>query len=223
MSFRLRLAYYLVHRLGYTNRQAKACIASGRLMVDGEIVTSNVFYNGLQEIRLDGQILKPAAVHRYILFYKPAGIETTYNAQVAQGLHAVLPEPDRLPYAGRLDKASEGLLLLTNDGALVESMTSPQSEKEKEYTVTVDKALSPAFLAGMAGGVKIQGYTTRSCRVMQTGDCTFTIVLTEGRNRQIRRMCYQLGYEVMTLKRVRIDNFTLGNLAPGEWREIFDW
>lgn len=216
----MRLAYYLVHRLGYTNRQARACIASGRLMVDGGPVTSNIFYNGLHEIRLDGQVLKPALAHRYILFYKPVGIETTYNEAVAQSLHTVLPEPYRLPYAGRLDKASEGLLLLTNDGALVESMTSPGSEKEKEYTVTVDKSLSPAFLTTMAGGVKIQGYTTRSCKVIQTGDCIFTIVLTEGRNRQIRRMCYQLGYEVMTLKRVRIDNFVLGDLGPGEWREI---
>jgi 23S rRNA pseudouridine2604 synthase len=220
MSFRLRIAYVLVHRLGYTNKEAKACIASGSLTAGGKQVTENIFYNQAEVLALDGMIIMPARVSRYIAFYKPAGIETTYNEKLADGLHTVLSPELRLPYAGRLDKASEGLLLLSDDGSFVESITSPDAQKEKEYIVKTGKPLTGNFILEMRGGVTIQGYTTKPCEVMQTGDTEFTIILTEGRNRQIRRMCYKLGYEVLFLKRVRIDAFLLGDLKPGEWKEF---
>lgn len=220
MSFRRRLSYYLVHRLGFTNKAAKDAIASGGIFINDKPVSENIEFDGRGKVALNGIVLQVACSYTYLVFYKPRGIETTYNASIPGNLSTVLPPGFQLPYAGRLDKASEGLLLLSDDGRFVDELSSPLREKEKEYEVRVDKALEPGFAEKMSAGIVIKGYRTKPCRVVQTGDSSFTIVLTEGKNRQIRRMCYQLGYDVVFLKRVRIDRFLLGDLSPGEWRVI---
>lgn len=220
MGFRRRLSYYLVHRLGFTNKAAKDAIASGSLCINDRPVEENAWFDGRGKVSFNGQVLQEARPYAYLVFYKPAGIETTYHASIPDNLDTVLPAELQLPYAGRLDKASEGLLLLSDDGRFIEDLSNPSAEKEKEYEVRVNKVLEPGFAEKMSGGIVIRGYLTKPCQVRQTGDSSFTIILTEGKNRQIRRMCYQLGYEVVFLKRVRIDRFLLGDLKPGEWRVI---
>lgn len=220
MGFRRRLSYYLVHRLGFTNKAAKEAIASGALFIDDAPVRDNTEFDGRGKIVLTGRVLQEARPYAYIAFYKPPGIETTYNISIPCNLSTVLPPEQQLPYAGRLDKASEGLLLLSDDGRFVEDLSNPLAEKEKEYEVRVDEVLEPGFAEKMSGGIVIRGYRTKPCKVQQTGKSAFTIILTEGKNRQIRRMCHQLGYEVVFLKRVRIGRFLLKDLKPGEWRNI---
>lgn len=220
MGFRRRLSYYLVHRLGFTNKGAKEAIASGGLYIDDKPVCEDAWFDGRAKVSLNGKVLQEARPYTYLAFYKPAGIETTYNLSISDNLSTALPPGLRLPYAGRLDKASEGLLLLSDDGRFIEDLSSPSAEKEKEYEVKVDGILAADFAEKMSGGIIIQGYRTKPCLVTQTGDSSFTIVLTEGRNRQIRRMCYKLGYNVVFLKRVRIDGYLLGDLQPGEWRIV---
>ncbi|MBS1637235.1 MAG: pseudouridine synthase, partial [Bacteroidetes bacterium] len=152
---------------------------------------------------------------------KPCGIETTFHEGIANGLKPLLPfYKEGLTYAGRLDKESEGLLLLSNDGRFIEMLTNPGSVKEKEYIVSVHMPVEPIFIENMKQGVVIMGQKTRPCEAWQTGNRTFQIILTEGRNRQIRRMCHQLGYKVEALKRIRIDRFELGDMKPGEYRKI---
>jgi len=221
MSFRRRIAYCLVHGLGFTNRGARIAIASGQLLVGGEVVTENVLYDQEAEVVYQGRVLKAKRSYRYVAYYKPRGIETTYNAAIEANLLTVLPpELHGLAYAGRLDKESEGLLLLTDDGKLINSITDPGSELDKEYEVEVDKPIDEAFVQRMQSGVEIMGTLTRSCMLHQTGFQQFRIILTEGKNRQIRRMCYKLGYEVLMLKRVRIGAIELGALGPGEFKEL---
>lgn len=221
MSFRKRIAYCLVHELGFTNRQAREAIASGQLQVGGQPVSDNVFYDQEAEVVYQGRVLKAKRTWRYVAYYKPRGIETTFNAGIEANLLGVLPAAlHGLAYAGRLDKESEGLLLLTDDGKLINAITDPGSELEKEYEVEVDKAIDEAFVQRMQSGVEIMGSLTKPCILRQIDAQRFQIILTEGKNRQIRRMCYKLGYEVLRLKRVRIGAIELGALGPGECQEL---
>ncbi|MBI3519819.1 MAG: pseudouridine synthase [Bacteroidetes bacterium] len=219
MSFRLNIKYYLVHHLGFTNKEAIRAIEHRKLKVNGAVITENSEFNETWEIYYEDQLLKPNTPFTYIALYKPRGIETTNNEAIENNLTTVFRFEKHLGYAGRLDKESEGLLLLSNDGKYIQSLSSPLKEKEKEYIVTVNKSITDSFINSMSAGVDIMICKTKPCIVEQLSDVEFKIILTEGKNRQIRRMCKALGYLVARLVRVRIDTIELGDLKPGEFRE----
>lgn len=219
MSFRLNIKYYLVHSLGFTNKEAIRAIENRKLTVNGDIVAENIEFNETWEIYYEDNLLKPGTPFTYIALYKPKGIETTNNKEIDNNLTTVFPFDKHLGYAGRLDKESEGLLILSNDGKYIQSLSSPTKEKEKEYVVTVNKPITKTFIDQMGAGVDIMICKTKPCIIEQLSEFEFKIILTEGKNRQIRRMCKALGYLVSRLIRVRIDEILLGDLKPGEYRE----
>jgi 23S rRNA pseudouridine2604 synthase len=172
------------------------------------------------EVRVDGQPLRGKPRRVYLALNKPAGIECTTDRDVPGNIIDFVGYPERIFPIGRLDKDSEGLILLTNDGDIVNTVLRAEHEHEKEYVVSVDRPLTGAFLAGMAAGVPILDTVTNPCRITQVGRNTFRIVLTQGLNRQIRRMCEHFGYTVRSLRRVRIMHVHLGELPVGRWRAL---
>lgn len=220
MSFRLNIKYYLVHTLGFTNKEAIRAIGSGKLVVSGEIITENIEFDETSEIFYNGTLLKPNTPFTYIALYKPRGIETTHNPEIEGNLTTVFSFERHMGFAGRLDKESEGLLILTNDGKYIQRMSSPAFEKEKEYLVTVNRELTEEFLEKIRGGVDIMICKTKPCFAEKVSGFEFRIILTEGKNRQIRRMCKALGCTVTRLIRLRIDQVELGDLQPGEYRSF---
>ena len=212
-----------MHALGFTNKEAIRAIEYRKLKVNGRIITENSEFNETWEIYYEDKILKPNTPFTYIAFYKPRGIETTHNKEIPNNLTTVFTFENHLGFAGRLDKESEGLLLLSNDGKYIQSLSDPKREKEKEYIVTVNKSITIDFINDMGAGVDIMICKTKPCFIEKISEFEFKIILTEGKNRQIRRMCKALGYLVARLIRVRIDKIQLGELKPGEFREvIFD-
>lgn len=218
MSFRLNIKYFLVHSLGFTNKEAIRAIEYRKLKVNGSVVTENIEFNETWEIYFEDKLLKPNTPFTYIALYKPRGIETTNNEAIENNLTTIFKFDKHLGYAGRLDKESEGLLLLSNDGKYIQSLSSPIKEKEKEYLVTVNKPITDEFIDKMGAGVDIMICKTKPCFIEKICEFEFRIILTEGKNRQIRRMCKALGYLVARLIRVRIDTIELGDLKPGEYR-----
>ena len=172
-----------------------------------------------QEIWVNGKEVRREEKKVLLLFHKPRGIECTANPKVKNNVISYIDYPIRIYYIGRLDKDSEGLLLLTNQGELVNKMMRAGNCHEKEYLVTVDKPVTDDFIRKMSCGVPILGTVTRKCYVEKTGEKSFRIILTQGLNRQIRRMCEYLGYRVKRLKRVRVMNLELGSLPAGQYRE----
>src|SRR5688500_19315222 len=168
---------------------------------------------------VDGQRVAGEQQHVYIALNKPVGITSTIEPHVAGNLLEVVKYPQRIFPIGRLDKDSEGLILLTNYGDIVNEILRSENEHEKEYVVTVDRPVTEIFLNGMASGVRILGTVTRPCKVTRVAPATFRIVLTQGLNRQIRRMCSFFGYKVLRLQRLRILNLTLAGLKVGQLRE----
>lgn len=220
MTFRTRLQYLLVKKLQISNRKALEIILSGEVLINGESINTNIELSQTDEVRYNNEVLKEAKKLIYIAFYKPRGIETTLNTAIADNLKDILPFEDELFPVGRLDKASEGLLFLTNDGTLYDKMLRNENKTEKEYIVTVDKVINEDFLTAMANGITIMGKTTLPCQIEKIDDFTFRIILIQGLNRQIRRMCYKLHYEVERLIRVRMGSVELGNLVAGEYRVL---
>ncbi|MES2567841.1 MAG: pseudouridine synthase [Bacteroidota bacterium] len=219
MSYRLNIKYYLVHNLGFTNKEAIRAIENRKLKVNGLVITENSEFNETWDIYFEDKLLKPNTPFTYIALYKPRGIETTNNEAIADNLKTIFKFEKHLGYAGRLDKESEGLLLLSNDGKYIQLLSSPIKEKEKEYIVTVNKPLTDIFIKEMSEGVEIIICKTIPCFIEKISEFEFRIILKEGKNRQIRRMCKALGYLVSRLIRVRIDTVLLGDLKPGEYRE----
>jgi len=218
MTFRNRLQYLLVIRLQISNKEALNLILSGKILVNRIAVKSNCELIQTDEVIYEGRLLKEAKKLIYIAFYKPRGIETTLNIGIEDNLKAILPfEVDVFP-VGRLDKDSEGLLLLTNDGTVYDKILRKESKTEKEYIVQVDKLINSKFFETMSDGIVIMGKKTFPCQLAQIDDYTFKITLIQGLNRQIRRMCFKLDYKVLSLKRVRIGDVHLGNLEAGEYR-----
>lgn len=220
MSFRLNIKYYLVQSLGFTNKEAIRAIENRKLKVNGVVIAENSEFNETWEIYYEDKLLKPNTPFTYIAFYKPRGIETTHNKDIADNLTTVFTFEKHLGFAGRLDKESEGLLLLSNDGKYIQSLSDPKREKEKEYLVTVNKPITADFINDMGAGVDIMICKTKPCFIEKMSEFEFKIILTEGKNRQIRRMCKALGYLVARLIRVRIDTLLLGELQPGEFKEF---
>jgi len=203
-----------------SRREADDLIAESRVTVNGKPAEMGMKVTPEDEIRIDGKLIGTfTGKVVYLAFNKPVGIECTTNTEVRDNIIDYIHYPQRIFPIGRLDKASEGLLLLTNDGDIVNKILRARNNHEKEYIVSVDKPVSPRFIERMAGGVPILDTVTRKCHVEQIGKNSFKIILTQGLNRQIRRMCEYLGYEVTSLKRIRIINIEL-DLPVGRYREL---
>lgn len=220
MSIRNKLKYFLVHDANYTNKEADELIASGNVKVNEIKTNDNIIITPQDTISINDKIVRTAVKHEYILFYKPRDIETTHNPKIEHSLANHFPALKHLFFAGRLDKESEGLLLMTSDGKFANELAHPFNQKEKEYIVDVDKPIDNYFKEKMEKGIEILGRLTAPCKVELINNTQFKIILKEGKNRQIRRMCYKLDYKVTKLKRTRIANWELEDLSPGQWKSI---
>ncbi|MEG7531366.1 MAG: pseudouridine synthase [Hungatella sp.] len=219
----IRLNKYLGERGICSRREADRLIEAGKVLVDGVPASMGMKVHPDQVILCAGKPVGAAAAQKPVLLMvnKPRGIVcTTSEKDRAVNIVDFLNYPTRIYPMGRLDKDSEGLLLMTNQGDLVNRMMRAGNAHEKEYVVTVDKPLTAAFLKAMEEGIPILETVTRPCVITATGKQEFRIVLTQGMNRQIRRMCEYLGYRVRTLKRERIMNLCLGSLKTGDYREV---
>ncbi|MGN0363869.1 MAG: pseudouridine synthase [Bilifractor sp.] len=205
-----------------SRREADRLLEAGHVTINGEKAETGSQVSDGDVVLVYGKRAALPQQKTYLKLYKPAGIVCTFEKREKNNLGDYLRDylkvPQRVTYAGRLDKNSEGLLILTDDGDLIQEMMAARNSHEKEYAVTVDRDLTEQFLAHMRSGVYLPELdtTTRPCRVEQTGRRTFRIILTQGLNRQIRRMCRVLGYEVKTLKRVRVVNILLDGMKSGE-------
>ena len=228
MTFRKRLQYFLVKKLHISNKEALQKIINGEITINGEKSIENCEISETDYIEyLDSkkdfqkaEVLQVGKKLIHILFYKPRGIETTLNLKIANNLKEILPFNDDVFPVGRLDKESEGLLLLTNNGKIFDKTLRQEHEVEKEYLVTVNKPITSQFLEKMAVGVEILGKTTKPAQVKKISEKQFCIIITQGLNRQIRRMCYKCDFEVIQLIRTRIGNYALGNLKPLEYKYL---
>jgi 23S rRNA pseudouridine2604 synthase len=222
----IRLNKYLSDAGVCSRREADKLIESGRVTVDGRRAVPGTKVEDGQEVRVGKKVIKGSQAKVVLAVNKPVGIVCTEDQREKKNIIRYLKYPVRVTYAGRLDKDSEGLLIMTNDGDLINGMMRARYGHEKEYKVTVDKPLTDAFVKQMSEGVRITDKekgldaVTRPCQVTKIGKYTFTIILTQGLNRQIRRMCEALGYRVQKLKRTRIMNVQLGGLKPGAVREL---
>lgn len=216
----MRLNKYLSETGACSRREADQWIGTGRVTVNGVVARLGTQVAPGDEVRVDGRPLAARAPRVYLALNKPRGVECTTDRDVPGNIVDFVGHDARIFPVGRLDKDSEGLILLTNDGDIVNGVLRAGHGHEKEYLVEVDRRLTPAFLDGMARGVPILDTVTQPCRVTAVGRNTFRIVLTQGLNRQIRRMCRHFGYNVRRLQRVRIMHLRLGRLAPGEWRAL---
>jgi len=214
------LKYFTVQTLRVGNPEAVNYIISGRVLVNGKKGKLAQVLLPEDEVCFDNQVIKEAKPLIYLAYYKPRGIESTLNPQIENNLLQALGFDQKVFPVGRLDKESEGLMLLTNNGDILYRIIHAEQHQEKEYRVTVDKPLTPEALAHLAAGVVIMGKKTRPAILQPVNATTFKIILTQGLNRQIRRMCYKLGYQVQQLIRLRIVNIGLDNLTPGEWRYL---
>lgn len=214
MSFRNKLQYFLVKKLQISNKEAQKLLLDKKIVVNGVMTSANCQIEPEDEIMLENEVLQTPKNFKYLAFYKPRGIETTLNTHIENNLSDLLPFEGVFP-VGRLDKDSEGLLILTDDGRIYDKILRNEYKTEKEYIVKLDKPFDESFLIKMSSGIKIMGKITLPCQIEAIDVVSFRIVLTQGLNRQIRRMCYKLGYEVMSLCRVRIGNLGLDDLKPG--------
>lgn len=206
-----------------SRREADKLIEEGRVKINGIVAENGSKVTEKDTVTLNGKELKAADEKVVLRYYKPVGVVVTEKDPHAK--RTVVNEikyPVRVTYAGRLDKDSEGLLLLTNDGDLIDAMMRGSNKHEKEYVVKVDKKIDDSFIEKMSNGIYLKDLevTTRPCQVSMVGPYTFNIILTQGLNRQIRRMCASIGYEVKSLKRLRVMNIRLAGLNPGEYKEI---
>ncbi|MBQ3269623.1 MAG: pseudouridine synthase [Clostridia bacterium] len=206
---------------GYcSRREADRLIAEGRVRVDGRVGALGDRVLPGMAVTVDGQPLSGESEKVYILLNKPKGIVCTADPREPMNVVDYLNLPTRVFPVGRLDKDSEGLLLLTSDGEIVNRMLRAAGGHEKEYEVTIDRPVTAEFAQRMMAGVPILDTVTLPCKLRRTGERSFNIVLVQGLNRQIRRMCEALGANVTHLRRVRIMHLRLGKLRPGEWREL---
>ncbi|HSQ69695.1 MAG TPA: 23S rRNA pseudouridine(2604) synthase RluF [Steroidobacteraceae bacterium] len=216
----MRINKYISEAGLCSRREADEWIAAGRISVNGVTAVLGTRIAAGDEVRVDGELLRARPERVYLALNKPVGIECTTNRSVPGNIVDFVGYHERIFPVGRLDKDSEGLILLTNDGDVVNTILRSQNEHEKEYVVSVDRPLTAEFLEGMAQGVPVLGKVTKPCRLRQVGRNTFHIILTQGLNRQIRRMCEHFGYTVRRLQRIRIMHIGLGTLAAGKWRRL---
>ena len=219
----MRLNKYLAQCGVCSRRDADKLIEQGKVLVNGQVAGMGQQVEETDTVSIGKKILQGKRSCKVLAFYKPVGVTCTERDPHAEKkIMDLIHYPERLTYAGRLDKDSEGLILLTSDGDLINAMRRGANRHEKEYIVKTDREITPDFLDKMRNGVYLKelDITTRECRIEKTGKYTFRITLTQGVNRQIRRMCEACGVKVKALKRIRVMNILLRDLKPGEWREI---
>lgn len=223
METKMRLNKFLAHAGICSRRDADRLIEQGKVYVNGKQPTVGQNVTEADEIIVDGKVVRGQSKKVVLAFYKPVGVTCTErDAHARRVIFDLVKYPERVTYAGRLDKDSEGLLLLTNDGDLIQAMMRGANGHEKEYIVKVNKEITPEFITKMGQGIYLRelDMKTKECVVEMLGRYTFRIILTQGLNRQIRRMCSALGYQVKSLKRIRVMHVLLDNLKPGEYREL---
>lgn len=216
----IRLNKYMSETGICSRREADRYIESGRVTVDGVKAIPGIKVSKGQVVKLDGKSISKEEEMIYIALNKPVGITCTTDRNIKGNIVDFVSHEKRIFHIGRLDKDSEGLILLTNDGDIVNKILRAGNNHDKEYIVTVNKPINDEFIKRMGNGIKILEKITKKCLVNKEGEKTFRIILTEGMNRQIRRMCEALGYKVTKLKRIRIMNIKLGKLKIGEWRNL---
>lgn len=216
-----RINKYL-SEVGYCSRRAAdKLIEEGKVTINGKVPEMGTKIHAGDEVRVDGKLISPPKEEFiYIAFNKPVGIVCTTDDRFEKNnIIDFINHPKRIFPIGRLDKPSEGLIFLTNDGDIVNKILRARNNHEKEYLVTVNKPINQEFVHRMSNGIPILDTVTRKCKVRQTGPSSFSIILTQGLNRQIRRMCEYLGFNVVRLKRIRIMNIVL-DVPVGEWRYL---
>ena len=218
----VRLNKYLSEAGVCSRREADRLIESGKVTIDGKRAQMGMKVTPGQEVRVGKRVVSRQDEMVVLAVNKPVGIVCTEERREKNSIVRFLNYPIRVTYIGRLDKDSRGLLLMTNNGDIINKMMRAGNRHEKEYKVTVDKPVTTDSLRQMAAGVPILDTVTRPCKVRKIGKYTFSIILTQGLNRQIRRMCEALGYEVKDLLRTRIMNIALGSLKEGEYRRLTD-
>lgn len=218
----IRLNKFLAEAGVCSRREADRLIEQGMVTIDGNVAGLGSQVLREQKVFVKGKEVKPVEKKVLIAFYKPKGIVCTAEKREKNNIIDYINYPERIYYAGRLDKDSEGLILLTNHGDIVNKMMRGANGHEKEYVVKVNKKLTKEFLTGMAGRVPLEEIdaVTKPSTVTKVDDYTFKIILTQGLNRQIRRMCQYFGYRVVALKRIRVMNIKIGDLKRGEYRDV---
>ncbi|HBR80366.1 MAG: Pseudouridine synthase [Candidatus Uhrbacteria bacterium GW2011_GWE2_45_35] len=215
-----RINKYLAQSGVCSRRKADDLIAQDQVTINGERALLGDLVKPGDLVKVAGQPVFEETEKIFLLFHKPFGVICTADPKANNNIFEYLPNDLRLIQVGRLDVESSGLMLLTNDGEAANKIMHPSSNHEKEYLVEVTATITSDFIRKMEDGVILDGSKTKPCKLGKINDHTFSMVLTEGRNRQIRHMCEALGYEVSKLKRERILNLTLGKLKPGEYREL---
>ena len=211
---------FLVKQLKLSNQQIKLDIASGNVLIDGKIAFQKQAISTHHTINYKEQLIQIGTPLFYLAYNKPVGVESTLNLEITNNLVEATGILDYFFPIGRLDKASEGLMILTNDGALYKHITDFESAIEKKYEVEVDQEVDDDFILKLSEGIVIMGSSTMPCKVSRLSNHKFRITLIEGRNRQIRRMCYKLGSQVLRLKRISIGKFSLDDLPVGLYKTI---
>lgn len=218
--FPIRINKFLAQAGVCSRREADRFITSKKVTLNGKIAVLGDQVHSKDSVRVNGKEVHRSQKKVYIAFHKPYGVISTSDPNATNTLLDWIKIPERIFPVGRLDVQSSGLILLTNDGEIVNKISKAEHGHEKEYVVTVDKPINPLFLKKMSEGVFILGRTTLPTKVRKIDDRTFNIVLIQGMNKQIRRMCEALGYEVKTLQRIRVMNIYLDDLARGKWRYL---
>ena len=216
----VRINKYLSEAGVCSRREADRLIAEGRVTVEGLKAETGMKVMPGSRILVDGKPIRKPSAPVLIAVNKPVGVVTTSAEDEPNNIVTYVGWPERIYPVGRLDKDSEGLILMTNQGDLAEAIAHARGRHEKEYLVTVDRAIDKAFVEKMSSGVRILNTTTRPCTVEKVSKFRFRIILTQGLNRQIRRMCEALGYRVTELVRTRVMNISLNGLETGHWRRI---
>ena len=216
----MRLNKYISESGRCSRREADKWIEAGRVTCNGIRAVLGTQVSGGDEVRVDGELIGARQKQIYIALNKPVGITCTTESHIKDNIIDLVGHSDRIFPVGRLDKDSEGLILLTNNGDIVNELLRSENNHEKEYIVAVNRPITDLALSMMASGVKIAGAITKPCKVIRIDRETFRMILTQGLNRQIRRMCSALGYRVQCLQRVRIRDIHLDDLAPGKWRYL---
>ncbi|KAA0948783.1 23S rRNA pseudouridine(2604) synthase RluF [Sporosarcina sp. ANT_H38] len=216
----MRINKYLSEAGIVSRRGADKWIEDGRITINGQLAELGSKVESGDEVRADGKLVKSEEQLVYLVLNKPVGITSTTERHIKGNVIDFVNHPLRIFHIGRLDKDSDGLLLLTNDGDIVNEILREENGHEKEYIVTVDQPITKEFIRQMEAGVPILDTVTKPCKVKQLGPRKFNMTLTQGLNRQIRRMCSALGYNVRKLQRTRIMNVHLGDLPNGQWRDL---
>ncbi len=216
----VRINKYIASSGFCSRRQADELVEAGKVTVDGVVAVNGTVVEEGNVVKVDGREILPEDNKIYIALHKPLGITCTTDLRDPSNIIDYLGMDDRIFPIGRLDKNSSGLILLTNDGDIVNKLLRAENGHEKEYQVRVDRRIEPGFKEKMEAGIVILGQKTLPCKVTVTGAHTFNIVLKQGLNRQIRRMCEALGYRVTKLRRIRFINITLGDMKPGDRRNL---